>query len=197
MTIQQLKKVCEQIMKDFHTLLSVKVHDKSIKEEIIMSFKDFSAKTREHKTFDLRAKILDKESKAHFQINKPVPKVEVYLIIGSCEYDDSTLVKRLIAFSNVLFFLKNIQLITIDHEGYGVLVILRSLIDVDTDMESFSDKLLHAIKGMLSFHYTMLYQDTEAKVTESIDDEEVIKKLLDKHTKTIEFLLNPEPLESL
>lgn len=197
MTIQQLKIVCEQIMQDFSTLLSVRVHDKSMKEEIIMSFKDFSAKTGEFKAFDLRAKILDKETKAHFQINKPVPKVEVYLVIGSCEYDDSTLAKRLIAFSNVLFFLKNIQLITIDHGGQGVLVILRSLIDVDTHMESFSNKLLHAIKGMLSFHYTILYQDTKAKVKETLDDEEMIKNLLDKHTKTIELLLNPEHLESL
>jgi hypothetical protein len=116
---------------------------------------------------------------------------------GSCEYNDSTLAKRLIAYSNVLFFLKNIQLITIDHEGQGVLVILRSLIDVVTNMECFTDKLLQAIKGMLSFHYTMLYHDTKAKVKETLDDEEIIKNLLDKHTKTIELLLNPEHLESL
>ncbi len=197
MTLQELQEIFEQIKKSFPTLIKVEPDDEKNSEELVLHLKDFSPKKDEDDVLKINAKIRDIDPETHFHVDIPEEMVECYLFLGSAKYDDVSLINSLLSFSSALFYKKNIQFITFNAGEGFIGFVLRAFIDVDKNNESFSARLLYAVKELLSFHYLMLFENTRVKIEETLDDKEMIDNLMKKHRKTVELLINPETVDSL
>ena len=194
----ELKQVCESIKENYPTLISVEFGKDKENKELTLGFKDFSPKKEEEEpVFNLSARVFKTEDQPPFGIGLGDEIVEVYLFFGALKFDDIDLIKNLIQFESGLTYKKNLQLITINAGDNNVGLVLRSYIDVEQNQEEFTSKLFHVMKEFLSFHYTMKYMATKSKINETLDDEEMIQSLLQKHQKTIQLLLEPKTPESL
>lgn len=198
MKINEVKQIFENIKNRFPTLLSVELDEDTENKELILGFKDFNTKKEEEKSlFNLKARLFGIDDKPGFQVDLKDDIVEMYIYFGTLKFNDIDLIQSIVNFSAALTYKKNLQLITVNAGDGNIGLVLRSFIDVEQDKEGLEERLLHASKEFLSFHYSMRYNSTESKIKETLDDEEMVKTLLNKHQKTIRALLNPETMESL